>query len=234
MRISNSKKQLAKIIHENGGWRDGARFAWFQGKLRGHPCHEVWFGEEGSDPEYVPTSGGFHSYWSMVVDKLPAVKFDNWHQAILSREEYFHLHPTPDADGWIEWKGGECPVAEGTPISIRYRDGEEFANAFALGSRNSRWEHLGMKGDVVAYRLRKTEQAKPESDQAEETKPTIEQLAADYRNLKDYADRKQEEADGAKADADARLVELVAAGKALGLVLSVAAPEPEPELVITD
>ena len=65
-----------------------------------------------------------------------------------------------------------------------------------------------------------------------EAKPTIEQLAADYRNAKDYADRKQEEADAAKADADAKLAELVAAGKALGLVLSAAAPAPE--LVITD
>ena len=27
MKISNSKKQLAKIIHENGGWYDGAEFA---------------------------------------------------------------------------------------------------------------------------------------------------------------------------------------------------------------
>jgi len=65
-----------------------------------------------------------------------------------------------------------------------------------------------------------------------ETKPTIEQLAADYRNRKDYADRKQQEADAAKADAEAKLAELVAAGKAHGLVLSVAGVEPE--IVITD
>jgi hypothetical protein len=64
-------------------------------------------------------------------------------------------------------------------------------------------------------------------------KPTIEQLAADYRNAKDYADRKQQEADAAKADAEAKLAKLVAAGKALGLALSVA-DAPEPELVITD
>jgi hypothetical protein len=65
-----------------------------------------------------------------------------------------------------------------------------------------------------------------------DSKPTIEQLAADYRNAKDYAYRKQQEADDAKADAEAKLAELVAAGKALWLVLGVTAPEPE--LVITD
>ena len=65
-----------------------------------------------------------------------------------------------------------------------------------------------------------------------ETKHTIEQLAADYRNRKDYADRKQQEADAAKADAEVKLAELVAAGKAHGLVLSVADTRLEP--VITD
>ena len=61
--------------------------------------------------------------------------------------------------------------------------------------------------------------------------PSIEQLAADYRNAKDYAERKQQEADAAKADVEAKLAELVATGKVLGLVLSVAGVEPE--LVIT-
>lgn len=60
-----------------------------------------------------------------------------------------------------------------------------------------------------------------------EAKPTIEQLAADYRNAKDYANRKQQEADAAKTDVEAKLAELVAIGKALGLVLSVAGVEPE-------
>jgi hypothetical protein len=65
-----------------------------------------------------------------------------------------------------------------------------------------------------------------------EAKPTIEQLAADYRNRKDYADRRRQEADAAKADAEAKLAELVAAGKAHGLMLGVDEKEPEP--VITD
>ena len=80
----------------------------------------------------------------------------------------------------------------------------------------------------------KPEQAKPEfcesvmrSIPEPEAKPTIEQLASDYRNAKDYANRKQQEADAAKTDVEAKLAELVAIGKALGLVLSVAGVEPE-------
>ena len=67
-----------------------------------------------------------------------------------------------------------------------------------------------------------------------QNKPTIEQLAADYRNRKDYAERKQQEADAAKADAKAKLAELVAAGEALGLVLGVVGAESGTEQVIID
>ena len=65
-------------------------------------------------------------------------------------------------------------------------------------------------------------------------KSTIEQLAANYRNAKNYANHKQQEADAAKADAEAKLAELVATGEALGLALSVTGAKSEPELVIID
>lgn len=39
-------------------------------------------------------------------------------------------------------------------------------------------------------------------------KPTIEQLAADYRNKLDYANRKQDEADKANMESDAALAQL--------------------------
>lgn len=158
MKISNSKKQLAKIIHENGGWREG-NYA-----VQDKDDRRVWFMRQ-----MVGKPSG-RNFWPGVKSKgIPCSKvLPNWHQTILSRDEYFHLYP----------------VAETKPEPVV------------------------------------------------ETKLTIEQLAADYRNRKDYAERKQQEADAAKADAEAKLAELVAAGKAHGLVLSVAGPEPE--LVITD
>jgi hypothetical protein len=59
-------------------------------------------------------------------------------------------------------------------------------------------------------------------------------LAADYRNTKDYAERKQQEADDAKADAEAKLAELVEAGKAIDIDVSPITVKKEPDLVITD
>lgn len=160
MKISNSKKQLAKIIRENEGWCDGFSFAAQDGD-----DHAVWFYDtrpvKGSD-----------RWWRATGDCVLEIEYEalitNWHQTILSRDEYFHLYPV--AETALE------------PVS--------------------------------------------------EAKPTIEQLAADYRNRKDYADRKQQEADAAKADAEVKLAELVAAGKAIGLALSVACAVHEP--LITD
>lgn len=238
MKISNSKKQLAEIIHENGGWRDGANLALF-GKASGL-CYLLKTDEW---PEYETSIKGFYINARDVVSKFTAAPFANWHQTILSRDEYLHLYPAPDDDGWIEWSGGECPCPFYSGVARR-RDGTEMA----FGKRNAyNWRHdesCPRERQIVAYRLHKQDQAKPEFCEAvmrsipePNNKPTIEQLAAEFRNAKDYADRKQQEADVAKADAEAKLAELIAAGKALGLVLSVAdavSVEPEPELVITD
>ena len=149
MKISNSKKLLARIIYGNGGWRGGAPFA-AQGGVLGY----VEF--------YASKPVRYSVYWrakeGVAYRFLSRTLLPNWHQTILSREEYFYLYP----------------VSETAP-------------------------------ELVA-----------------EAKPAIEQLATDYRNRKGYADRKQQEADAAKADAEAKLDELVAAGKALGLVLRIA------------
>jgi hypothetical protein len=172
MRISNSKKQLAKIINENGGWREGAEFAWLQGKRGGTECREVWLGAADSAPEYVATSGCFHSHWSKIVAKLAAEKFPNWHQTILSRDEYFYLHPLP----------AEVVVENKTTCTL----------------------------------------AVPDS-------PSIEQMAADYRSAKDYAERLQEEANNARTVAARAKDGLIDAGKSIGLVLSVMEAEPRAE-----
>ena len=73
----------------------------------------------------------------------------------------------------------------------------------------------------------------PEPDEQVWTNPpSIEQLATDYRNAKDYAERKQQEADDAKADADEKLRVLEIAGEAHGLLVSPITEKQGPELVI--
>ena len=73
---------------------------------------------------------------------------------------------------------------------------------------------------IIAYRLHKPEIAtsarEPKPVPVPEAKPTIEQLAQDYRNAEGYANRKQQEADAAKDGADARLKALEIAAEDLG------------------
>ena len=172
MKISKSKQELARIISENGGWRELAESA--------AQCigGEISFWHDTATKQHGGDWCG--SYLGASDDiKFAGVKLPNWHQTILSRAEYFHLYPAPDA------KPRFC---ESVMRSI------------------------------------------PEP----EAKPTIEQLAADYRNAKDYAERKQQEADTAKADAEAKLKALELAGEALGLLVSPINEKQQPELVITD
>ncbi|MGL4751439.1 MAG: hypothetical protein ACRCXB_03305 [Aeromonadaceae bacterium] len=230
MNISKSKKELARIISENGGWCDG---------LFAVMCSDGTVLNSQNKPFYDVRhgwccGGGFGDIRFVSGDIAK-----NWCHTILSSKEYFHLYPAPDADGWIEWNGEpKSPVDKGTLVDVKMKGGT-CHEAQILDDEN--WGHYWGDGDIISYRLHKQEQyigelcdkvTEENKHEHVDAKPTIEQLAADYRNRKDYADRKQQEADAAKADAEAKLAELVAAGEEIGLVVSVA--DVEPELVITD
>lgn len=289
MKLSKSKLALAKIINENGGWQERALWAVQDN------CIAFFL---GGKPEY---KSGDRCWYSNSIDGACVgtitcdEKVTNWHQTILSREEYYHAYPKADADGWIEWNGGECPVygdddvdvvlvdgstdhgiadefdwhRDGGPLSvasyrlrnanvggwINWNGGEcpvgdgvlidvkkvDGSTEFAVHDPQDRiWCDTDHRKCIIAYRLHKPE-VKPEfcesvmrSIQDPESKPTIEQLAQDYRNKLDFAKRKQQEADEANAAADAALGELERAGEALGLLIGIAKPDREPELVITD
>lgn len=141
--------------------------------------------------------------------------------------------------------------------------GEFAAGLVSIRGEPARAEQFGLFDDgvasIIAYRLHKPD-VKPEfcesvmrsipepesidwlcanvteenKHQHVDAKPTIEQLAQDYRNKLDFANSKQKEADEAKAAADAALGELERAGEALGLLIGISKPDREPELVITD
>lgn len=267
MKLSKSKLALAKVINENGGWPERALWAVQDN------CIAFFL---GGKPEY---KSGDRCWYSNSIDGacVGTITCDeevtNWHQTILSREEYYQAYPKADADEWIEWKGGmKSPVESGVPVDVKTKDGYVHYDQL-LG--DACWRDNWGDANIISYRLHKP-YVKPEpcesvtrgipepeangaqsrlddalaivkaaaphllSDKYKfygdeimgERKPTIEQLAQDYRNKLDYADRKQQEADEAKAAADAALGELERAGEALGLLIGIV--KPEPELAITD
>lgn len=54
------------------------------------------------------------------------------------------------SDGWIEWKGGECPVHPDTVVDIEFRDGDQAALARASWWD---WPHEGNDSDITRYRI---------------------------------------------------------------------------------
>lgn len=60
---------------------------------------------------------------------------------------------------WIRHRGGKCPVAGGTEVETRHRDGKTYSPHFH--TKNSRsgvamnavWEHKGDALDIMAYRI---------------------------------------------------------------------------------
>ena len=132
----------------------------------------------------------------------------NWHQTCLSIEEYYQAYPKADADGWIEWKGGECPVSACAAIDLKFNDGSTQTNT------DADWDWNSNTLKIIAYRLHKPE-SKPEFCESvmrsipdPESKPTIEQLARDYRKAKDYALRLQKDAGEAAVKAESFAAEI--------------------------
>lgn len=58
--------------------------------------------------------------------------------------------PQPDADGWITWAGGECPVPAGKQTLMRFRSGYECRT---YGPQSWRWSHNGGLNDIIAYHI---------------------------------------------------------------------------------
>lgn len=59
-----------------------------------------------------------------------------------------------DSDGWIEWKGGKCPVDYSTIVDVKTKIGVVFERYVA---HIFLWKHIGSEGDIVAYKIVKGE-----------------------------------------------------------------------------
>ena len=80
---------------------------------------------------------------------------------MISKAEAAMAEPQPDADGWIKWEGGECPVPDGVLVDVEYRDGiRKFslpANELVGGKDRDAsicfWYDEGVPNDIIAYRI---------------------------------------------------------------------------------
>lgn len=244
MKISKSKRQLAQMLIEAGvkKFPDGADWA-AQGSLDIKVSFYVGYKPNRRFGEAAFCGGYCGSRYDV---QLPSL-INNWHQTILSRAEFDQIvaETAPDADGWIEWKGGECPVGEGDRIDVKFSDGDEFFDV------SSYWGWGADAGccNIIAYRPHKPEQVETveynhsgvvytgpvKSEFVVDEKSTLDQLLQGWHNADDFAKRKQAEADEAAAMRDERWEAVQdragEMGVTVGFVVSVA--HNNPELVIT-
>lgn len=74
---------------------------------------------------------------------------------IVWRGRYIHLSvgqettPQPSEDGWIPWKGGECPVERRAVVRVKAKNGEIDTDE----AHRYDWWPTGSSIDIVAYRV---------------------------------------------------------------------------------
>ena len=179
MKISKCKKELACIISEHGGWRNG-KFAAQDGDGTG----SIDFFK--SKPQYYPNS----KFWRGVYDRSERiaradVTIKNFHQTILSREEYFNLYPAADAKPeFCESVMGSIPEPIAKPTIDQllqdWRNADDFAKrkqaeADEAGAmRDERWKVAQVKASELGVTI------EVEAEKAEESELAI----TDWRDLR--------------------------------------------------
>lgn len=90
----------------------------------------------------------------------PATAYDECMAALRDLGSLVDEEPEPDADDWIPWGGGECPVptVPGLGFWFKYRSGTESALLPSGLATNYSWEHGDehhhpASNDIVAFRL---------------------------------------------------------------------------------
>lgn len=73
-----------------------------------------------------------------------------------------------DADGWVEWNGGECPLPGGHPVECLLRGHDNSYTINTKWASTQRWNPKSYYSDVIAYRpILNTEETEMKQDNAD-------------------------------------------------------------------
>ena len=72
----------------------------------------------------------------------------------IAKAEAALAEPQADADGWIPWDGGTCPVSPAMLVEVKLRSGQAWLNKSAEEGIFWGWRHGPKKSpdDIIAYR----------------------------------------------------------------------------------
>lgn len=90
---------------------------------------------------------------------------DDWATAIITRKQYEAALAAKN-DGWIDWGGGECPVDSDAIVDVKLKNGVQITDGETSAAAYY-WDHMNQRGDIIAYRLHKPQEATQADDEAD-------------------------------------------------------------------
>ncbi|HFQ6936272.1 TPA: hypothetical protein ACHSNL_001888 [Klebsiella variicola] len=162
---------LVRELPKHGGWPDGAVF------VAQEEGGELWSftskPQKDCDDEWMDEShGGYHT-------KVGKLREASDHDISTITREQYEAALAAKNDGWIEWGGGECPVAPGTIVDYVMQDGSESERPEEASAL--RWDFC-VKTEpyaIIAYRLHQPQgAAQPKADEEADLNECIGQDAA--------------------------------------------------------
>lgn len=112
------------------------------------------------DPDYTDNWHDIAGYSRLVEDRLNerAAAMAKWDEpgriaAGASVSAHRRDRVAVDERTWIEWTGGDCPVARGTFVDVKHRDGRIYFGVKARTSFAHTWDADVGDGTIIAYRL---------------------------------------------------------------------------------
>jgi hypothetical protein len=123
---------LVKELPKRGGWPEGAVEAEVFTYERG--LVNFWT-EEGKS-----FNGGGNNFRLKGLDlcEIESVTRAQYESALAA------------SDGWVEWRGGECPVLSSEVVVVKFRDGQI---RYPYSADGYSWHQDGEWDDIIAYRL---------------------------------------------------------------------------------
>lgn len=210
--MNTSKTLLAILVEKlqkNGGWpkfdREMQVVQDYDGEVKFH-----FIGHALEFERNNPGTWGSNTPKAWLEDFAPQSNFfadlaSDYSTAIITREQYEAALAAKN-EGWIEWAGGECPVANHVVVDVKFRDQIDPV-LDGDPAENFRWEHFGNSADIIAYRLHQPQDANSRAnddrllnDLASREVDTREKIAAAEADLNDCIGQTQEDYEAIRAD----------------------------------
>lgn len=162
----NTQKPLLAILVEElpkiGGWPDDMNYCgqsaydnelyFYRHPYTGQPCDKRGIFTDSHRSEYAYTPISRYQYEAALAASRGLRPYQ------VSTEHYTadtgagKTASAADANGWIDWHGGECPVDSDAIVEVKFREPCQihFSNDRA---GDFTWLHYGHTADIIAYRL---------------------------------------------------------------------------------